>query len=165
MSLSSSGILSGSRKPSAPLNASGTRGLFAPSKLTHSFSTVRVFKPKKSIFRSPTGSTKCPSYCVVKSFSPDSAAESSFFPLRSGVGITGSVSISGSREIIMPHAWTPGWRMEPSKCAARSIRRWIIGSLDSNAAFRSGASLRAFAKLIFGVSGTSEASLLVSARG
>ena len=72
---------------------------------THSFSTVSVLRPRKSIFRRPTGSTKWPSYCVQSSDS-------------SGVGITGSVSMSGSREMRMPQAWMPGWRMQPSRRAA-----------------------------------------------
>ena len=49
------------------------------------------------------------------------------------VGITGSVSMSGSREMITPQACTPGWRMEPSRCAARSIRAWTVGSGELNA--------------------------------
>ena len=120
VSWSSSGILSGSRQPSGPRRNSGTRGLLGPRIATHSFSTVSVLSPRKSILSSPTGSTKCPSYCVVKSDSPS-------------VGITGSVSISGSREMMTPQAWTPGWRIPPSSFFARSMRRCTVGSGDSNA--------------------------------
>ena len=115
VSASSSGILSVSM--SIPRNC-----LMSD---THSFSTVSVLRPRKSILRRPTGSTKCPSYCVVRS---DSFS----------VGITGSVSISGSREMITPQACTPGWRMEPSRRAARSISAWTVGSGELNAATSSG---------------------------
>ncbi len=79
--------------------------------------------------------------------------------------MTGSVSIKGSREMMTPHACTPGCRTDPSNRAARSIRRWTTGSFDPKAASRSGEALRALANVILGVSGTSEASLFVSASG
>ena len=140
VSLSSSGMRSGSSSPEALRIAAGTRGLSFPNSATHSFSTVSVFNPKKSIFKRPTGSTKWPSYCVVKSLSPVSAPRSPlpFFPPFSGVGMTGSVSTMGSREMMTPQAWTPGWRMHPSSLAARAISVWTMGSGELNDATSSG---------------------------
>ena len=159
VSLSSSGILSVSSSPSALRIASGTRGLSLPRSATHSFSTVSVLRPRKSILSRPTGSTKCPSYCVVRSLSSAPGASDAPFPLPfapplSGVGMTGSVSAIGSREMMTPQACTPGWRMQPSSRPARSMSLWTTGSSELNADSRSGDSLRAFLKVIFGVSGT-----------
>ena len=49
------------------------------------------------------------------------------------VGITGSVSVSGSREMMTPHAWTPGWRIPPSSRLARSMRRCTVSSSELKA--------------------------------
>ena len=144
VSLSSSGILSVSSSPAAFRIAFGTRGLSLPRSATHSFSTVSVLRPRKSIFRRPTGSTKCPSYCVVSSLSPPPVpfpvprSPFPFLPPFSGVGMTGRVSAIGSREMMTPQAWTPGWRMHPSRRPARSMSLWTTGSSELNAATRSG---------------------------
>ena len=80
----------------------------------HSLKTVSVLRPRKSIFSRPIGSTKWPSYCVFISDSPS-------------VGMIGSESMSGSREMRMPQAWTPGWRTDPWSFSEMERMRRTMG--------------------------------------
>ena len=114
--------------------------------------TERVLRPRKSIFSRPMGSTKCPSYCVVMRLSP-------------AVGMMGMVSISGSRLMMMPQACTPMLRVVPSRRMASSRMRRFWGSSPSSNSASLGFSLKALAKVIFGVSGTMDARAFASASG
>ena len=98
------------------------------------------------------GSTKCPSYCVV-------------IKLSFSVGLTGIVSISGSRLMIIPQACTPTFRVVPSKRMASSRMRRFSESFPSSTSASFGFSLNALAKVILGVFGTIAASALASESG
>ena len=144
-------IVSLSSAGSASTSTSMPRNSFMLAK--HSLITVSVLSPRKSIFRSPSDSTKWPSYCVVRSDSPS-------------VAITGVVSRSGSRLMMMPHACTPLFLTEPHSSSARRSTRFVSSVPWSRSLRRSGLASYAFSNfLMVGSKGTIEASRLASGRG
>ncbi len=74
-------------------------------------------------------------------------------------------SVNGSRLIKIPQACTPVWRTEPSSVSANLIVLAISGLSEDFSFFRSGFSLNAFLKVIFGASGTSFAKRSASGSG
>ena len=92
-----------------------------------SSNTVRLRRPKKSIFRSPSFSQGGWSNCVITA--PSSS--------RRMIGIT---SISGSADMITPAAWTPHWRLRFSRPRASS-KIFAESESLSNASRNSAASL------------------------
>ena len=76
---------------------------------------VRLDRPRKSNFSSPSASTPCISYCVMRA--------SEFVARWSGMR-----SVSGSRLMTTPAACVDALRATPSSCSAKSTTRWTAGS-------------------------------------
>ena len=117
------------------LTASSSRGILSKStvspvlsfiKCTASSMTVRVRRPRKSIFRRPSSSTWFLSNWVViiRSWLMPASMSAASSSCR------GTSSISGFGAITTPAAWVPLLRGRPSTLLAMSIMRFTSGSLS-----------------------------------
>ena len=113
---------------------------------------LKVFRPRKSILSIPTLSTTEPSYWVTK--------RSEFLS-----DLTGMYCIKSSGAMIMPAAWIPVCRAEPSKISAKAS---TFPSGEVRSFFRSassGTSAKAWDRVVPGFSGTSLAIWLDLSKG
>ena len=81
-------------------------------------STVRLARPRKSIFSRPSSAIGSIEYCVVSTPSP------SFLVGR----CSGTTSSSGSPDMTTPAAWVLEWRVRPSSFMLVSMRFRMLSS-------------------------------------
>ena len=114
--------------------------------LQASFSSERVFSPRKSILMSPVDSITCPSYCVT----------GTFFSGKSGSEAvdTGTQSSMGLRQMMKPQAWMPVLRTVPSSILAYLMVFRSLASSLTSASCSLGVHLMAFVRFIFMPSGS-----------
>ena len=110
-----------------------------------SFSSERVFNPRKSILINPVDSMTCPSYWVTAHLSSGKSGSSAVD--------TGTQSLMGSRQMIKPQAWMPVPRTLPSSILAYLMVLRSRGSTEASASRSSGVYLMALVRFIFAPSG------------